>query len=131
MVDWFLGRPDCQWVSSPFCEGIALMPEAIPSTALKPSQFATIAPQLIEAKIPVMLWGPPGIGKSMIWQQVCDAANIECRAWMRTSQMDSVDVRGLPKLNGGETMQWQVPDWWPVDPDSSGLLMFDEINSGA
>jgi len=45
--------------------------------------------------------------------------------------MDSVDVRGIPKMNGGDVMSWAAPDWWISDPESRGVLVFDEITQGA
>ncbi len=49
---------------------------------------------------------------------------------IRLSQMDPSDVRGLPDLNGHDSVEWKVPFWLYVisQKNASGTLLFDEIN---
>ena len=44
---------------------------------------------------PVMLWGPPGVGKSQIVAQVAEKNDIPVID-IRLSQMEPSDLRGIP-----------------------------------
>ena len=44
---------------------------------------------------PVMLWGPPGVGKSQMVAQVAETNNIPVID-IRLSQMEPSDLRGIP-----------------------------------
>jgi AAA domain (dynein-related subfamily) len=88
---------------------------------------------LTEQDDSVMLWGPPGIGKSAIVFQLGAKKNrkvIEYRANLR----EPVDVRGIPvpDLKSGVT-RWLVPDELPnVERDGAeGYLFLDEINTAS
>ena len=48
---------------------------------------------------------------------------------VRLSQLESVDLRGLPAEENNKTV-WRVPSFFPTDPDSIGILFLDEINKG-
>ena len=51
-----------------------------------------------KAKRPVFLWGPPGIGKSEVVQEITN----ELGGYMidlRLSQMEPTDIRGIPFFN--------------------------------
>lgn len=75
---------------------------------------------------PILMWGEPGIGKSSIVNQLAIAEDVELRTVM-LSQYESVDLRGVPDVKDGTT-RWNPPDFLPRDPDSVGILHFDEIN---
>jgi len=111
------------------------MPETVPSTTLTPSQLRPVLVAFIKARIPLLIEGSPGIGKTAVIHQVCaeELGGIECRGWMRGSQLDPVDLRGLPILpkNGHDTVSWAVPDFFPTDPDSEGVLFWDEIGQSS
>jgi MoxR-like ATPase len=88
---------------------------------------------LIDGGDPVMLWGPPGIGKSEATHQIGATRGwkvIEYRANLR----EPVDVRGIPvpDLDKGTT-RWLVPDELPrADRDGErGILFLDEINTAS
>jgi hypothetical protein len=78
---------------------------------------------------PVMLWGPPGVGKSQI------IAGIAARHGtplidLRLSQMEPTDLRGIP-FRKGDNVEWSVP---AMLPDArrhgpAGILFLDEINA--
>jgi MoxR-like ATPase len=76
--------------------------------------------------VPLMIWGDPGVGKSSIVKEIADEADVELRD-IRLSQVESVDLRGLPSINAGVTI-WHIPSFMPTDPDSEGILFLDEIN---
>jgi hypothetical protein len=78
---------------------------------------------------PVMLWGPPGIGKSRIVAQVAAAHGVPLID-IRLSQMEPTDLRGIP-FRIAERVEWSVP---ALLPDASrhgprGILFLDEITS--
>lgn len=78
---------------------------------------------------PVMLWGPPGVGKSMMVQQVGRRHGAQVID-IRLSQMEPSDLRGIPFRNG-ERVEWAVPAMLP-DAErhgSEGILFLDEVTS--
>lgn len=78
---------------------------------------------------PVMLWGPPGVGKSDIVAQVA-AKNGVPLLDIRLSQMEPSDLRGIPFRNG-ELVEWAIPAMLPDTErhGESGILFLDEITS--
>ncbi|MCK8514988.1 AAA family ATPase [Methylonatrum kenyense] len=85
------------------------------------------APELAATLPPLMLWGPPGVGKSTVMREVCRDEGIDFID-IRLAQRDPVDIRGLP-VPRGEAVQWLLADDWPRDPDSHGILLFDELTA--
>ncbi len=80
---------------------------------------------------PVMLWGPPGVGKSQIVMQIGERHDIPVID-IRLSQMEPSDLRGIP-FKQGDRVEWAIPS---ILPDAgrhgeSGILFLDEINSAA
>lgn len=82
---------------------------------------------LIYADIPVFIHGSPGIGKSYIIAEVAKKHNLEL-VDVRLSQMDPVDLRGVPAIRDEQTV-WMPPIFFPREADSSGILFLDELNS--
>lgn len=80
---------------------------------------------------PVMLWGPPGVGKSQMVAQVA-ASHRAPVIDVRLSQMEPTDLRGIP-FRAGEVVEWAVPAMLPVEKrhGPTGILFFDEITSAA
>lgn len=80
---------------------------------------------------PVMLWGPPGVGKSQMVAQVAARHEVPMID-IRLSQMEPTDLRGIPFRNGA-AVEWAIPAMLP-DPARHGLegiLFLDEITSAA
>jgi len=78
---------------------------------------------------PVMLWGPPGVGKSQIIAQIADRHDVQVID-IRLSQMEPSDLRGIP-FRADEKVEWAIP---AILPDASrhgekGILFLDEITS--
>jgi hypothetical protein len=78
---------------------------------------------------PVMLWGPPGVGKSRIIAAIADTRGVPLID-IRLSQMEPTDLRGIP-FRKADTVEWAVPAMLPdaVRHGSRGILFLDEINA--
>jgi DNA polymerase III delta prime subunit len=78
---------------------------------------------------PVMLWGPPGVGKSQMVAQVAERHNVPLID-IRLSQMEPSDLRGIPFRVDG-VVEWAVPAMLPNAKrhGDSGILFIDEITS--
>jgi MoxR-like ATPase len=101
---------------------------------MRPAQLAVILDRefLSAAEghhTPVMLWGPPGVGKSQMVAQVAESHGAPMID-IRLSQMEPSDLRGIP-FRSGEHVEWAVP---AMLPDAGrhgprGVLFLDEITS--
>ena len=78
---------------------------------------------------PVMVWGPPGVGKSQIVAQVARAHSVPVID-VRLSQMEPTDLRGIP-FREGDSVVWSVPAMLPnaTRHGERGILFLDEITS--
>ena len=86
-----------------------------------------------KAKRPVFLWGPPGIGKSEVVQEVADELKGHVID-LRMAQMEPTDIRGIPFFNKDiNKMDWAAPVDLPDDEFASQfpivVLFLDEMNS--
>lgn len=85
----------------------------------------------------VMLWGPPGIGKSQAVRQLADV--IRTRTGKKTHVTDvrlllfnPVDLRGIPTANADKTLAiWLKPQIFQMDdsPEMVNILFLDEISA--
>jgi hypothetical protein len=101
---------------------------------MRPIQLITILEQeYISTRAghhtPVMLWGPPGVGKSDMVREV--AQNHQAPVIdIRLSQMEPSDLRGIPfRVNG--SVEWAIPSILPNGErhGAEGILFLDEITS--
>jgi hypothetical protein len=78
---------------------------------------------------PVMLWGPPGVGKSQMVAQIA-ARHAAPVIDIRLSQMEPSDLRGIPFRVEGR-VDWAIPSILPdaLRHGSAGVLFLDEITS--
>lgn len=78
---------------------------------------------------PVMLWGPPGVGKSQIVAQVGQRHQVAVID-IRLSQMEPSDLRGIPFREQG-LVEWAIPAMLPNTQrhGTQGILFLDEITS--
>jgi hypothetical protein len=78
---------------------------------------------------PVMLWGPPGVGKSQIIAQIARGYGVRLID-VRLSQMEPTDLRGIP-FRSGDRVEWAVPALLPdaARHGPAGILFLDEITS--
>jgi MoxR-like ATPase len=78
---------------------------------------------------PVMLWGPPGVGKSQMVAQVAQKHKVPIID-IRLSQMEPSDLRGIP-FRSDDRVEWAVPSMLPDAKrhGERGFLFLDEITS--
>jgi MoxR-like ATPase len=99
---------------------------------MRPSHIETILDREFESAAdghhtPVMLWGPPGVGKSQIVAKIAQQHGVPLID-IRLSQMEPTDLRGIP-FRSGQLVEWSIP---AVLPDAgrhgaSGILFLDEM----
>jgi len=82
---------------------------------------------LLQTDTPVFIHGSPGIGKSYIVADIAKKNSLEL-VDVRLSQMDPVDLRGVPSIKDDQTV-WMPPVFFPKNKESSGILFLDELNS--
>ena len=85
----------------------------------------------------VMLWGPPGVGKSQAIRQI--AKEIQKNTGKETRITDvrlllfnPIDLRGIPTANADKTLAiWLKPQIFQMDPreDLINILFLDEISA--
>lgn len=86
-------------------------------------------------KRPIFLWGPPGIGKSDLVDQVTTELGGKVFD-LRLAQMDPTDLRGIPYYNKAKNlMDWAPPIDLPDEAEAKKwpiiVLFLDEMNSAA
>ncbi len=82
----------------------------------------------IDENTPVMLWSPPGVGKSETVEATAKARGIGFID-LRVATLEAVDLRGLPHVESN-VAKWSIPDFFPqLDRDGAeGIFFLDEIN---
>jgi hypothetical protein len=82
-----------------------------------------------DLRLSLMIWGPPGIGKSAVVRQAAESAGVGFID-VRLSQLAPTDLRGLPVPErlpeGGGISRWFPPDFLPRE--GRGVLFLDELN---
>ena len=86
-------------------------------------------PALAHELPPVMLWGPPGVGKSSVVREVAHSKSVGFID-IRLSQREPVDLRGLPVPDQSrKVVDWWLPGEFPRNPSSRGIILFDELTA--
>lgn len=85
----------------------------------------------IDVKIPVILWGSPGVGKSAIVKQIAEDRNIPLIDF-RASLFEPIDFRGIPTVEKGRTI-WNTAGIFPdAKRDGEvGIFFMDELPAAA
>ncbi len=98
---------------------------------MNPQSAKAAISHLCERKVPVFLWGPPGIGKSSIVAQIAKEREI-AYIDLRLSLLDPTDLRGIPFFNA-ETKEaiWAPASFLPDGSKKEGILFLDELNTSA
>lgn len=96
---------------------------------MKASNITKVVGNLIDKKLPVFIWGAPGIGKSSIVKQIAGEKALDFID-LRLSLLDPTDLKGIPFFNA-ETKEgvWAKPSFLPSAERSKGILFLDEINT--
>ncbi len=96
---------------------------------VRPSDVMAEVLACINAKRPVMLWGPPGIGKSEIIEQIGKQTNRNVID-LRLLLLEPTDLRGIPYFNSkSNKMDWAPPVDLPANDNDTSILFLDEINA--
>ncbi len=85
----------------------------------------------------VMLWGPPGVGKSQAVRQIAQVieqstGKTVCVTDVRLLLFNPIDLRGIPTSNADKTLAiWLKPQIFQMDPsdDVINILFLDEISA--
>jgi len=94
--------------------------------------FTTTAPFILDARLPVLLRGRHGIGKSQVVYQIAEERGLPV-VERRASQMTEGDLLGLPDtadtaINGRKATTWNAPDWLVTACEQGVLLFLDEVD---
>ena len=82
----------------------------------------------VSAGVPVLLWGPPGTGKTSAIRAMCAAAERPCEVVIASIREPS-DFAGLPVVSGG-AVEFAPPRWATRLADAGhGVAFFDEIST--
>ena len=85
----------------------------------------------------VMLWGPPGIGKSQAVRQIAKLIGVSTGKEVRVTDVrlllfNPIDLRGIPTANADKTLAvWLKPQIFQMDPSDGvvNILFLDEISA--
>lgn len=89
---------------------------------------------------PIFMHASPGVGKSAILAQLVEELSAELGTPLgfhdfRLASCEASDVNGIPYVSQRgeetETMRFSIPDWFPTDKKSMGILFFDELSNAA
>ncbi|MCC6596918.1 MAG: MoxR family ATPase [Rhodanobacteraceae bacterium] len=95
---------------------------------MTPDELTRTLDQMVKdgIKDSVMIWGPPGIGKSTVVAKVAQDNDMGLSD-LRISQLAPTDLRGLPVADKeNEQAVWYPPKFLPRE--GRGILFLDEIN---
>lgn len=96
---------------------------------MRPSLVSKAIHTCITADRPLMLWGPPGVGKSSLVAQYAKSNDFDLID-LRLSQLDPVDLRGVPRVDLKTLLtSWAPPDFFPTT--GRGIIFLDEVNSAS
>lgn len=84
----------------------------------------------VGARVPVLLWGGPGLGKSSAVREIASAAGLPCETVIASIREPS-DFAGLPIVaEDGNTVRFAPPSWAErLAASGTGVLFLDEIST--
>ena len=101
--------------------------EVTVSQTVRPSELLQIVTAMLEADQPLMVWGPPGIGKTDIGNQAGEALNFILHD-IRPAQYERIDLLGVPYVDADKRTVYAVPDFLPRENSPERhLLILDEL----
>jgi len=94
--------------------------------------FLSVAPHIISAKLPVLIRGRHGVGKSEVVYMIANDLGLPI-VERRASQMTEGDLLGLPDtadtaINGRKCTTWNAPDWLVTACEQPVVLFLDEVD---
>lgn len=78
---------------------------------------------------PLMIWGPPGVGKTSLFNQAAARLNVPIIDWPLVL-MDPVDMRGTPEQQFIKALNAKRTAWVPpieLPSDGEGIIFLDEL----
>ncbi len=101
------------------------------ASASKPPATSPAAEALgiaVAARVPVLLWGAPGTGKTSAIRAMADAMGLPCETVIASIREPS-DFAGLPVVTG-DTVRFAPPSWAArLAAAGTGLLFLDELTT--
>ena len=95
--------------------------------SVTPGSLSRILRPIIESQRPMMLWGPPGVGKSAICQQTADELGYKYHD-IRALLLDPVDLRGIPHIDDKGCTRWAPPAFLPpTESEEPHLINLEEL----
>lgn len=101
--------------------------------------YSTVINQNMPIKIlpSVMLWGPPGVGKSQAVRQIAKEIELNTNKKVKVTDVrlllfNPIDLRGIPTANADKTLAvWLKPQIFQMDDseDIVNILFLDEISA--
>jgi len=88
--------------------------------------FFRVSKAILDNKLPLLLRGRHGIGKSQVVYQIAAERGLPV-VERRASQMTEGDLVGLPVVSGDST-KWNPPDWFKTACNNPVLLFLDEVD---
>lgn len=80
------------------------------------------------ARVPVLLWGSPGTGKSALVEALAHRAGIPCEVVIGSTREPS-DFLGLPVVADNGSVRMAPPDWFlRLEAAGEGILFLDELS---
>ena len=103
---------------------------------VSPNKAKTSIKHAMKKKRPIFLWGPPGIGKSEVVEQITNSLPNSHLIDIRLSLWEPTDIKGIPYFDSNSgTMVWGAPGELPSEEFAKQfdhiVLFLDEMNSAA
>jgi len=84
----------------------------------------------ITARVPVLLWGAPGTGKTSVVKSIAESNSLHLETVL-ASVREPADFSGLPVIRDNGTVHFAPPMWAHnlCESKQHGLLFFDELST--
>jgi hypothetical protein len=93
-----------------------------------PKEVTRFLPTAYDLRLPVFLWGKPGIGKSDLVRQFAEEHEMDLID-LRLTTLESCDLRGLPRINHETGLtEWVRPEFLP-EIDTPVAIFLDELTA--
>lgn len=102
---------------------------SINNITLSPTELKEAIYDCFEVRQPVMIWGPPGIGKSDIIHEIGRETNRRVID-IRLALWEPTDIRGIPYFDPEtKEMRWAAPSELPKVITDNSIIFLDEFPS--